>query len=50
MTVNQKLKARFNVKGVPMFKFFIDGKLKDYDGGRTADEFITWLKQDHTEL
>ena len=20
-----------------MFKFFIDGKLKDYDGGRTAD-------------
>ena len=44
------LEKRFNIKAVPTFKFFIDGKMIEYNGTETAEGFLTWLKQDHQEL
>ena len=50
ISVHKVIKARYGIRGVPAFRFFIDGRLKEYDGGQTAEHFITWLKKEHSEL
>lgn len=43
-TVEKDLGERFEVKGFPTLKVFIKGKPSDYNGGRTADAIISYLK------
>lgn len=33
------------MRGYPTIKFFRNGKVVEYNGGRTADELIKWLKK-----
>ncbi|XP_038053242.1 protein disulfide-isomerase-like [Patiria miniata] len=35
----------YGVRGYPTLKFFKDGQVKDYSGGRTTAEIITWLEK-----
>jgi len=44
-TENNKLAAKFDVKGYPTIKFFKKGKATEYGGGRTSDEIVSWLKK-----
>lgn len=44
-TVNQELGEQFKVKGYPTLKFFVDGTPVEYNGGRTSDEIVSWLKK-----
>ncbi|XP_058496845.1 protein disulfide-isomerase [Solea solea] len=44
-TEEGKLAEKFGVQGYPTIKFFKDGKPKDYAGGRTASEIVSWLKK-----
>ncbi|KAG7671716.1 hypothetical protein Ndes2526B_g07391 [Nannochloris sp. 'desiccata'] len=38
--------ARFDIKGFPTLKWFIDGEeAMDYSGGRTAPEIVSWIKK-----
>jgi len=38
--------ARFDIKGFPTLKWFIDGEeAMDYSGGRTAPEIVNWIKK-----
>ncbi len=38
--------ARFDIKGFPTLKWFVDGEVAmDYSGGRTADEIVAWIKK-----
>eukprot|EP01067_Filipodium_phascolosomae_P009356 Filipodium_phascolosomae@DN833_c0_g1_i1.p1 len=43
-TVENELSSKFEVSGFPTMKFFKKGVAKDYDGGRTADAIVTWLR------
>jgi protein disulfide-isomerase A1 len=47
--VETGLKFRFSIRGIPTFKFFINGKQVDYKGAHTAEDLVTWLKLDHGE-
>jgi protein disulfide-isomerase A1 len=44
-TIERELGQRFEVKGYPTLKFFLDGATVDYNGGRKQDEIISWLKK-----
>lgn len=44
-TVESKLAEKFKVEGFPTIKFFKDGKASDFQGGRTSEEIVTWLKK-----
>jgi protein disulfide-isomerase A1 len=44
-TVSSELSQRFSIEGFPTLKFFRDGVWKDYDGGRTAEEIVQWVKK-----
>jgi len=38
--------ARFEIKGFPTLKWFIDGEeAMDYSGGRTAPDIVNWIKK-----
>ena len=40
-TVHGDLAARYGVKGYPTIKEFVGGKVRDYEGGRTAGDIVT---------
>lgn len=44
---HSQLGSKFNVQGFPTIKFFGKGMAKpmDYEGGRTADEFLSFLRE-----
>jgi len=42
---NKPLMQRFGVQGFPTLKLFRDGNPKDYEGGRTADEIVSFLNR-----
>lgn len=45
-TVEGDLAAKYDIKGYPSIKWFIDGQIaSDYNGERTADGIVTWLKK-----
>merc|ERR1712099_68437 len=41
----KELGTRFEIKGFPTMKFFRDGEPEDYDGGRTQDTIVQWIKR-----
>lgn len=43
-TEEKDLASRYNVKGFPTLVWFEDGKEAEYDGGRTSDTIIEWVK------
>lgn len=44
-TEHKELGSRFGVQGFPTLKFFKNGKPQEYNGGRTSDEIVNWLKK-----
>jgi len=42
-TEEEELGKRFEVRGYPTLKWFKNGKVKDYDGGRSADTIVSWV-------
>jgi len=42
-TEEGELAEQHGVRGYPTLKFFKNGKPLDYNGGRTADEIVSWL-------
>jgi len=42
-TAEKDLASKYNVKGYPTLLWFDDGQDSPYDGGRTADEIVTWV-------
>ncbi|KAG8231692.1 hypothetical protein J437_LFUL007467 [Ladona fulva] len=42
-TVETELAEEYNVRGYPTLKFFREGAIVDYTGGRTEDEIVNWL-------
>lgn len=44
-TAETELAEQHGVRGYPTIKFFREGKVLEYNGGRTADDIIRWLKK-----
>lgn len=44
-TIEQELAQRFQVRGYPTIKFFVDGASLEYNGGRSQDDIVNWLKK-----
>ena len=44
-TIEQELAQRFQVRGYPTIKFFNDGAAIEYNGGRSQDDIVSWLKK-----
>jgi len=44
-TVETKLAKIARVTGYPTLKYFVDGRLDDYTGGRTATTIVQWLQR-----
>jgi protein disulfide-isomerase A1 len=44
-TTEQELAQKFDVKGYPTLKFFSEGTIVEYTGGRGQDDIISWLKK-----
>jgi protein disulfide-isomerase/protein disulfide-isomerase A1 len=43
-TEEKELATKYNIKGFPTMVWFEDGKETEYDGGRTSDTIIEWVK------
>uniref|UniRef100_A0A2P2HXV2 protein disulfide-isomerase n=2 Tax=Hirondellea gigas TaxID=1518452 RepID=A0A2P2HXV2_9CRUS len=41
-TVHTVKAGQYNVNGFPTIKFFYNGEVIDYDGGRTAGDIVSW--------
>jgi protein disulfide-isomerase A1 len=44
-TVQKELAAKYEIKGFPTLKWFVNQQPTEYKGGRTADEIINWIKK-----
>lgn len=44
-TEEKELAGKFGIKGYPTLKFFRNGKATEYNGGRTADTIVSWLRK-----
>jgi protein disulfide-isomerase A1 len=44
-TIEQELGQKYDVKGYPTLKFFSDGTVLEYSGGRSQDDIVSWLKK-----
>lgn len=44
-TEHKELAARFEIKGFPTLKWFVNQEPVEYTGGRTADEIVSWIKK-----
>lgn len=44
-TENSESAQQYGVQGYPTIKFFVDGKPVDYNGGRTGDDIVNWIKK-----
>lgn len=44
-TAEKGLSEKFNIEGFPTLKFFKDGKPSEYNGGRKAEEIVSWLEK-----
>lgn len=42
---NRELASRFEIRGYPTLKFFREGKARAYDGKRSAEEIILWVRE-----
>lgn len=42
-TEETDLAEEYGIRGYPTLKFFRDGSVIDYNGGRTADDIIAWI-------
>lgn len=43
-TEEKELSERFEIRGFPTMYFFRNGKHEEYDGGRTKDSIVQWVK------
>ena len=44
-TVEKALAEKYQIKGYPTLKFFINGSPIDYNGGRVEDEIVSWINK-----
>jgi len=44
-TEHKSLASKFGVKGYPTLKFFVNGKEREYNGGRKSPDIVSWLKK-----
>ena len=44
-TVAKKVAEKYEVQGFPTLKYFVNGTPVEYNGGRTADEIVSWLQK-----
>ncbi len=44
-TEHRALGERFEIQGFPTLKFFHNGQVLDYEGGRTAAEILKWIEK-----
>lgn len=44
-TANDRVPSQMGVEGFPMLKFFRNGKMSEYTGGRTEKEIIDWVRK-----
>lgn len=44
-TEQKELASRFEIKGFPTLKWFVNGEPQEYKGGRTEDEIVNWVKK-----
>jgi len=44
-TVHKSLGTEYGVRGYPTLKFFKDGEVLEYTGGRTADTIVAWANK-----
>lgn len=42
---HKELGSKFGVSGFPTLKWFVKGKAQEYNGGRTADTIVSWIKK-----
>ena len=46
VTEEKELGEKYEIKGFPTLKWFVDGEMAlDYSGGRTAPEIVAWIKK-----
>jgi len=44
-TVHKKVADRFKIQGFPTLKFFIKGNDMEYNGGRSKNDIVAWMRK-----
>jgi len=44
-TIENELAGKFEIRGYPTIKFFRNGKPMEYNGGRSSEDILKWLKK-----
>ena len=44
-TEEKELGTKYEIKGFPTLKWFVNQEPTEYNGGRTADEIVNWIKK-----
>jgi len=44
-TAETKSGEQFGIQGFPTLKWFVNGQVSEYSGGRTADAIVAWIKK-----